>query len=90
MSKYGHPRSYAIGTHRGSFGSHCVVANIWGTEAASVPCDNREIVVAFPPLFGIEEVLAIDTSDPAIAKCADFCNDPPDCVGRSITDVGES
>ena len=42
--------------------------------------------LVFPP-FGFVEVLAMDTSDPAIAKGADFCDDS---VYKSITDSEES
>ena len=54
-------------------GFHDVVANIWGCDAAPVCCDRRENSKAFPPLL---EVLATDTSDPAIAKGAEFCSLP--------------
>ena len=56
-------------------------------EAASVPCNNRENAAAFPPPFCDGIVLATDTSDPAIVKGADVCNDPPNLLVKSITNV---
>ena len=51
-------------------GFQVVVANIWGCEVAPICCDNREKSTAFPPLL---EVLATETSDPAIASGTEFC-----------------
>ena len=45
-------------------GFHCIVANIWGCVTVPVCCDKRKKFATFPPLI---EVLATDTSDPAIA-----------------------
>ena len=53
-------------------GFQVVVANIWGCELAPICCDNREKFPAFPPLL---EVLAIETSDLAIATSTEFCTD---------------
>ena len=41
---------------------------------------------AFPPFPTWEGVLAMDTSDPAIAKGSDFCDGLANCVAKSITD----
>ena len=51
-------------------GFQVVVANTWGCETAPVCCDRWEKSIAFPPLLG---VLAIDTSDPAIAMGSEVC-----------------
>ena len=53
------------------------------------PCDKQENTAAFPPSFGDGSVLATDTSDPTIAKGTDVCNDSPDVLVKSITDVRE-
>ena len=41
--------------------------------------------IEFPSCPALDEVLANDMSDPAIANSADYCDDPV----RSITNAGE-
>ena len=41
---------------------------------------------AFPPFLVWEGVLAMETSDPTIAKGSDFCDGQVECVAKLITD----
>ena len=73
----------------GSFGFQYIVASICRAEATTVSRERRENLGAFPPFPEWEEVLARDTSDPAIDNGSFLCEGVFELVAKLITIVGE-
>ena len=58
--------------HGGSLGFQCIVAKIWGGDAAVVAWVKFENPGALPPFPAGEGALATETSDPGMTDGGDF------------------